>query len=110
VSDGRCELRLTRRYAASPDEVWRALTEPASLQRWLAPPPGVDVREAEPGRVLELDWRPAGEEPSNVRVEVRAEGDGTVVVLEHRQITATLGMRYLSRWSAHLARFDEEVA
>jgi hypothetical protein len=41
---------------------------------------------------------------------VRAEGSGTVLVLEHRQIAAALGMRYLSRWSARLARFDEEVA
>jgi uncharacterized protein YndB with AHSA1/START domain len=90
--------------------VWRALTDRASLERWLAPPPGVEMREAEPGRVLELDWRPAGEEPSHVRVEVRAEGGGTVLVLEHRQIAAVLGMRYLSRWTARLARLDEVVA
>jgi uncharacterized protein YndB with AHSA1/START domain len=110
VSDGRCELRLTRRFAASPGEVWRALTEPESVARWLAPPPGVELRELEPERVLELAWHPDGEEPSVVRVELRPEGGGTTLVLDHRQIVATRGMRYLRIWTARLDAFEETLS
>ena len=99
-----CELRVTRRYAAAPAEVWRALTEPESLARWLAPPPGVELRTVDPGRVLELDWSPAGEQPSLVRLELAADGDGTKLVLDHRRIRADLGMRYMRIWTARLGR------
>jgi uncharacterized protein YndB with AHSA1/START domain len=129
MDPGRCELRITRRYAATPAEVWAALTDPASIERWLATPVDVElapggafelaapsgrvdarVRELDPGRLLELDWRHAGEERSIVRFELRSEGEGTLLVLEHGRIEAPLGMRYISRWSAALHRLDGEVA
>ena len=103
MPDGRCALRITRRYDAPPAEVWTAL---ADLDRWLAPPHGVTVRQSEPERRLELDWRPDGEPPSEVVVELRAEGAGTVVVVEHSQIEATRGMGYLAAWSRALDRFE----
>jgi hypothetical protein len=103
MADERCELRITRRYDASPAEVWEALMD---LDRWLAPPPGVTVLGAESERRLELDWRPHGEPPSTVSVELRTEGGRTVLVLEHTQIDATLGMRYLAAWSRALDRFE----
>ena len=76
------------------------------LDRWLAPPPGVTVLDTEAERRLELDWRPRGEPPSTVSVELRVEGGRTVLVLEHTQIDATLGMRYLAAWSRALDRFE----
>jgi uncharacterized protein YndB with AHSA1/START domain len=103
MTDERCELRMTRRYEASPAEVWDALMD---LDRWLAPPPGVTVLNAEPERRLELDWRPRDEPPSTVSVELRAEGGRTVLVLEHTRIEATLGMRYVAAWSRALDRFE----
>ena len=103
MADGRCELRITRRYDASRAEVWQALTD---LDRWLAPPEGVTVADSEPGRRLELHWRPADEPPSTVTVELRSEGDRTVVVLEHARIDATLGMLYLAAWSSAVDRFE----
>lgn len=85
TSPGHCEVRLTRRYDATPAEVWAALTEPDSIGRWLAPAVAIElrpggafalsngieatVRELEPERVLELDWRFADEDRSVVRVE-----------------------------------------
>ena len=99
-----CALRLTRRYAEAPAEVWRALTEPESLERWLRPGFSVPQREVEPERVLELDWRFAGEDHSVVRFELHAEDGGTVLVLEHGRIEAPLGMTYISRWSGALDR------
>jgi uncharacterized protein YndB with AHSA1/START domain len=103
MADERCELRITRRYDASPTEVWAALTD---LERWLAPPPGVTVLHAEAERRLELDWRPRGEPPSTVNVELRTEGGRTLLVLEHTRIDATLGMRYLAAWGRALDRFE----
>jgi uncharacterized protein YndB with AHSA1/START domain len=118
-------LRLTRRYDATPAEVWAALTEPQSLARWLAPagrldlepggtvelrfnPTCVDarVREIEPGRVLELDWPYPGEQPSVVRFELAAEGDGTVLVLHHRELEGRLGEAYGAGWTRHLERLE----
>ena len=80
------------------------MTEPASLARWLDPGFPVARSEIEPERVLELDWRPPGEEPSLVRVELAPDGDGTLLVLEHSRIDARLGMRYLARWVGTLER------
>jgi len=65
-----CSVRFTRRYAEAPAEVWLALTEPESVGRWLRPGFPVPQTEVEPGRVLELEWRPPGEVPSVVRIEV----------------------------------------
>ena len=104
--DGRCELRITRRYDASPAEVWAALTD---LEGWLAPPLGVTVVHTDPEQRLELDWRPEGEPPSTVTVELRREGGRTVLVLEHAQVEATLGMRYLAAWSRALDRFESSL-
>ena len=129
MSDGYCELRLTRRYAATPTEVWAALTDPDSIGRWLARAIDVEltpggafelalpgdariaagVRELDPERVLELDWMHAGEDPSVVRFELTLDGDGTLLVLGHRRIDERLGMTYISRWTAALARFAVEV-
>jgi uncharacterized protein YndB with AHSA1/START domain len=107
--DGTCALRLTRYYAAAPDAVWAALAEPASRARWLGPIAGTldaCVRAAEPARFLELDWSPPGEPPSVVRFELRADGEGTKLVLDHRRIDARLGMRAMRLWESHLARLD----
>ena len=130
MSDGFCSLRLTRRYAASPAAVWSALTEPKSLARWLAAPRAIElcaggrfelelpggaivlgrVREVEPQRLMELDWRFGDEQASVVRFELSADGDGTVLVLEHRQIEEPAGMAYIARWQGALQRLGEGVA
>lgn len=104
---GYCEVRFTRRYDATPAEVWAALTEPESIARWLGPVP-TNVREAEPERLLELDWLVPGDEPSVVRFELRQrEGGGTELVLDHRRINAVLGGPYSERWTNTLKRLDE---
>ena len=124
-----CAVRLTRYYAAAPEEVWAAMTEPESLARWLAPPREVNVKvggslvlgldgarpltarvlAVDPGRLLELAWAPPGEEPSTVRFEVARDGAGTLLVLDHRRLDAALGMRYIARWDSRLARLDNVV-
>jgi uncharacterized protein YndB with AHSA1/START domain len=101
---GYCSLRLTRRYAEPPEEVWQALTEPAARARWLRPGFPVEQRAVDPGRVLELDWRPPGEEPSLVRIELRASGAGTELVLDHERIEAQAGMQAMRFWPGTLDR------
>src|SRR3954454_12197634 len=103
MTDARCALRLSRRYDAAPAEVWTAMSD---LDRWLAPPDGVTVRDSETERRLERDWRPEGEPPSEVVVELRAEGAYTVVVIEHTQIDATRGMSYIAAWGRALERVE----
>jgi uncharacterized protein YndB with AHSA1/START domain len=127
--DGSCEVRLTRYYDAAPEAVWAALTRPDSLARWLAAPVEVElraggtfrlrlgegetmdgrVRAIEPLRTLELDWRRGGEESSIVRFDLSADGDGTMLVLDHRRIEALIGMRYMAIWEKQLRKLDSEV-
>jgi uncharacterized protein YndB with AHSA1/START domain len=125
-----CEVRVTRRYDAAPAEVWDALTDPASLGRWLARAVDVQleaggafvlalpgdgglidarVRELQAPHVLELDWRHADEDRSIVRFELAPDGDGTVLVLDHRRIDEPVGMAYITRWSGALDRLDREL-
>ena len=129
MNDGPCAVRLRRRYAAAPAEVWQALTERESLARWLAGVVEVQlvaggafvlalpgggriharVREVEVERVLELDWSQAEEERSVVRFELEPDGDGTLLVLDHRRIEEPVGMAYIARWTRALARLDREL-
>jgi len=121
-----CAVRLTRYYRASPSEVWAALTDAASIARWLGPASDVDlslggtlelrlydrvvltarVQAMEVERTLELDWAAPGEEPSVVRFELKPDDDGTIVTLDHHLIDARFGMRAMSLWERHLARLD----
>jgi uncharacterized protein YndB with AHSA1/START domain len=126
---GVCEVRLTGYYGAAPQEVWAAQTDRDSLARWLAAPAKLElrrggafelrrqdghsmngrVRSVEPPRLLELDWTDGDEQPYIVRFELRADGGGTVLVLDHRRIDARVGMRYMARWERHLGRLDAVV-
>lgn len=108
---GTCEVRFTRYYEATPTEVWAALTEPDSLARWLGDEAKVGrVRQVERERLLELDWLESGSEASVVRVELRRDGGGTVLVLDHRRIDALVGMRTMAWWGRQLERLDGVLA
>ena len=84
-----------------------------SLARWLGVPDwavlGGTLRAVEPERVLELDWQPAGERRSLVRFELSRDGETTVLVLDHRQVEARLGMLYSQRWTDGLDRFERKL-
>jgi uncharacterized protein YndB with AHSA1/START domain len=70
----------------------------------------VAQRELEHERVLELDWRPPGEEPSVVRIELTPSGTGTTLVLDHARIEAVHGMQAMRFWFAALESFPLETA
>jgi uncharacterized protein YndB with AHSA1/START domain len=125
----RCGVRFERRYDATPAEVWSALTEPERLRRWLAnaaelePRPGGrfilgwDADETdgtvlafEPGRLLELRW-PYPDEPDSVtRFELRPDGDGTLLVLDHRGLPPNSIAGYGAGWHSHLDSLQAHLA
>jgi uncharacterized protein YndB with AHSA1/START domain len=110
VAEKRAVLRFTRRYRASLDEVWLALTEPESISRWLGPPDDVQarMRTVEPGRVLELAWI-RGESDSLVRFELAPDDAGTVLTVDHSRLEARVCMGYFDFWTPRLERFPEAV-
>jgi uncharacterized protein YndB with AHSA1/START domain len=59
-TEGDTHIIVTRRFAASPEAVYRAHTEPALLQKWLLGPDGwtmpVCVSEPRPGGRIRFEW------------------------------------------------------
>jgi uncharacterized protein YndB with AHSA1/START domain len=59
-TEGDTHVVVTRRFAASPEAVYRAHTEPALLQKWLLGPDGwtmpVCVSEPRPGGKIRYEW------------------------------------------------------
>jgi uncharacterized protein YndB with AHSA1/START domain len=55
---------VTRRFAATPEQVYRAHTEPALVQKWLLGPDGwtmpVCICEARPGGRIRYEWAGPG--------------------------------------------------
>jgi len=60
TTEGETQIVVTRRFAASPEAVYRAHTEPKLLQRWLLGPDGwtmpVCINEAHVGGRLRYEW------------------------------------------------------
>jgi uncharacterized protein YndB with AHSA1/START domain len=102
-------VRLTRRYAASPEEVWAALTDPDSVARWLGRKIPGEIRVAEPQRRLELAWRPDGERPSVVRFDLVSDSGGTKLVLDHAPLNDRICMRYGAAWTRAIGRLERLV-
>jgi len=119
--DERCAVRFRRLYDFTAAELWAALTDPGQLGRWLARAqvdPGVggqvslefDEGSTEGGRiltwdeprVLEYEWKFAGEEESVVRFELHPQELGTLLVLDHRRLGRSSGVGYAAGWHAHL--------
>jgi uncharacterized protein YndB with AHSA1/START domain len=106
------EQRLTFDYAleAPPEKVWRALTIPAYLDRWLGPvaasgggfarrPDGLaqsveaEVIEAEPPRRLSWRWREAGEPAGTISFTLTPDEDGgTLLRLVHIRQARTVAL------------------
>jgi uncharacterized protein YndB with AHSA1/START domain len=59
-TEGDTHIVVTRRFAASPEAVYRAHTEPALLQKWLLGPDGwtmpVCISEPRPGGRIRFEW------------------------------------------------------
>jgi len=59
-TEGDQHVVVTRRFAASPEAVYRAHTEPSIIQKWLLGPDGwtmpVCLSEARPGGKIRYEW------------------------------------------------------
>ena len=59
--EGDTHVVVTRRFAASPEAVYRAHTDPKLVQQWLLGPEGwtmpVCVNEATPGGKIRYEWK-----------------------------------------------------
>jgi uncharacterized protein YndB with AHSA1/START domain len=121
--DDGATIRFERRYEAPAEEVWAALTQPASLGRWLGadvtiqPETGgtVQVRwpggeqmtgsilRCDPPRVLEYTWNEGEHEAESVvRFEVSPAGSASILVLEHRRLGPGSVVAFGAGWHGHL--------
>jgi len=59
-TEGETNVIVTRRFAASPEAVYRAHTDPKIVQRWMLGPDGwtmpVCVSDARPGGKIRYEW------------------------------------------------------
>ncbi|WP_295812493.1 SRPBCC domain-containing protein [uncultured Nitratireductor sp.] len=59
-TEGDTHVVVTRRFAASPESVYRAHTETALLQKWMTGPDGwsmpVCINETRPGGKIRYEW------------------------------------------------------
>lgn len=62
-TEGETHVVVTRRFAASPEAVYRAHTEPSLIQQWMLGPDGytmpVCISEARPGGKIRFEWQDA---------------------------------------------------
>ncbi|MBO3103079.1 SRPBCC family protein [Cellulomonas fengjieae] len=127
-------VRFERRFATAPEDLWSCITDPDRLRRWLGPVYGDlrvggryelrmgddvagspqnaagEVVECDPPARLLLTWLFPGEPESRVSVEVRAEGGGALLVLEHLGLEEAAARGYGSGWHASLDQLDDHVA
>jgi uncharacterized protein YndB with AHSA1/START domain len=118
--NGRPALRFERHLAHPVERVWRAVSEPAELGRWMPAaaawtPKLGEVFElgGQPGQITELD-------PPHViawtfgtdlfRFVLRAEGDGCALVFTHVLGDAQLAAQTAAGWECYLDRLDAQLA
>jgi uncharacterized protein YndB with AHSA1/START domain len=119
--DGRPALRLERRLPYPMERVWRAVTEPAELERWFVAevpwtPELGEVFEAggESGRITALDpprrlaWTWGVERYS---FELTPDGDGCVLAFTH-VFNPDLGpgWQHAAGWDTYFDRLDAHLA
>lgn len=122
--DGRGVVRLERRLAATPEEVWPLLVEPGEVATWLAQlaieprvggiytltfenMPSVSrghITAIEPPTLLEYRWNEGEAIESLVRFELRAaDAEATDLTLTHTLLHGAADLHeYAAGWHAHV--------
>lgn len=121
MTNDRPALRLERHLSHPPERVFRAVTDPAELERWfVAPVPWKpelgetfetfgatgEITELEEPRVLAWTW---GRE--RYRFEITPEGDGGSVLVFTHVYDPSLGPgeQHEAGWQAYFARLDAHL-
>lgn len=118
-------LRFERRLSHPPRKVWRAITEPEHLSRWyplrinelpleVGGPIRFDDGEGTTydGKVVEVDPPRVfafTEEDDLVRIELRAEGEGSVLVFTHTFDAANAAQGAEDGWKGCLDQLERLV-
>jgi uncharacterized protein YndB with AHSA1/START domain len=124
---GAAEVVFERRFEASRERIWRALTEPAELAGWLAPAE-IDLRKGgsvvlkfddaeERGTITELrepellayTWN-EGKTDSLVRFELERDNGGTRLTLRHTFDRVVELPSFGGGWHHHLELLTAQVA
>ena len=130
--DGRGGVRLERRLAATPEEVWSLLVEPGEAATWLTtleieprvggsytlsfengmPTSQGHITAFEPPTLLEFGWYEGETIESRVRFELRAADAGsTILVLTHTLLNGASDFHpYADGWTYHLERLVARVS
>ena len=114
--DGRPALRVERRLAYPVDRVWRAVTDPAELERWFVAtvawiPELGETFEAygQSGEITALDpphaiaWTFGGERFS---FELDEDGEGCLLVFMHVFDDPSLSGQHSRGWEIYFTRLD----
>jgi uncharacterized protein YndB with AHSA1/START domain len=118
--DGRPALRFERSLAHSIERVWRAVTEPAELERWFpaaadwTPAPGETFEAGgATGEVTEVDaprrlaWTFDGDRYS---FELAANEGGCLLVFVHVFDDRSRAAQTATGWDAYLSRLEPHLA
>ena len=131
IEGDRATLLFKRTLAHAPEAVWAALTDPAQLKQWFMTSATIDARRGgsvdmvsgpsrfhwqgailvwDPPRVYEYEWNldprpevPQGER-SIVRWELTPAGKGTLLTLQHRNLTKPTAIGFAPGTHAFLDR------
>jgi uncharacterized protein YndB with AHSA1/START domain len=119
LDDGRPALRFERRLPHSVERVWRAVSEPAELERWFVAPvawtPELGERIdafGQQGEVVELDpphrltWTWGDEQ---FGFELAPDGDGCLLVFVHVLDDRALGAQHAAGWETYFKRLDAHL-
>ena len=138
VMEGKlATLVFRRRFDQPPELVWRALTDPSELSKWYMTKAVIDPREGgavdfvsgpsrlhvtgriltwDPPKVLEHEWKvePRGELPSGedavIRWELRRDGGGTILHLEHRRLNRETALGFAPGTHAFIDRLEAQLS
>jgi uncharacterized protein YndB with AHSA1/START domain len=118
--DGRPALRLERYLDHPVERVWRAVSEPAEVRRWM--PAAADWTltlgaefelGGQRGQITELDpphligWTFGAD---RFRFTLQAEGDGCALVFTHIFSDAAPAAQTAAGWECYLDRLDAQLA
>jgi len=137
IMEGEKATLVFRRWLAHPPEAaWKALTDPSELSNWYMTKAVIDGREGgtidfiagpsrlhvtgriltwNPPTVFEHEWKvaPRPELPSGedaiIRWELRREGEGTTLHLEHRKLNRETALGFAPGTHAFMDRLQAQL-